>query len=345
MWPHLFATDRTLASDVIRDFDPIVPDSLPIGRPDPTSRFFLGAEPTWDDIGKRCDGEREVNKELLQTVSEPTDSFRLIVLHGPAGSGKTTTFMRVANDLAESGHLVFYARGTQRLDFDGLLRLSKEQELTGKQVFVFVDIASRHIGAIVAKEDDFRQAKGFTLLVADRTNRYASKCQRLGRLDPIEVKMPDLSEPDVHSLLNRLTSFGFLGVLKNRPYDEQVQEFMVRAKRQLLVAMREATSGKDFDLILKDEYHELVREAQIAYTVCCIAVAQGAPGVYMKHLTPCVPRSGFTKGVVIDDLLRGVLIPANETGHLLKPRHGLIAYWVATEIAPDDIKYQALSAF
>ena len=157
--------------------------------------------------------------------------------------------------------------------------------------------------------------------------------------------MPDLDESDVISVLDRLTTFGFLGALRNRSRSEQVNEFMIRAKRQMLVALREATSGKEFDAILMDEYSELTLEARLAYTICCIAVAKGAPGVYRKHLMPCIPRSRFVKGVVIEDLLRGVLVPGNETGTLLKPRHGLIAQWIANEVAPLEMRFEAVSTF
>ena len=129
-----------------------------------------------------------------------------------------------------------------------------------------------------------------------------------------------------------------------RPKLSRSEEFIVRAGRQLLVAMREATSGRGFDEILKDEYRDLPDEAKLAYLICCLAVAQGAQGVYRRHLLPCLGRTSFAKAQIIGELLNGVLISANESGTLLKPRHRVIANVVASEIAPVGLKFQAISA-
>ena len=139
--------------------------------------------------------------------------------------------------------------------------------------------------------------------------------------------------------------FGFLGVLRGKPKDEQVRAFIIRASKQLLVAMREATSGMGFDAILRSEFGELPAAGKLAYTICCLAVTAGAPGVYRRHLTPCLPDSEFRKGVLLNDQLRGVLVPANDSGTMLKPRHRLIAQWIANEVAPDALKQEATLAF
>jgi hypothetical protein len=343
-FPHLFGT-RKVQESVAGHFDPIVPGQLPKVRPDLQSRFFLGAEPTWDDIDKRRDGDRQITTALLDKAKEASDKFRLIVLHGPAGSGKTTTMMRVAHELAAVGKQVYFARGTHRISWDGMLQLIENQRNAKESVYVFVDVISRHIVPIVDATRALQDSTNLTLIVGDRTNAYVSKCLKLTLFDPVEIPMPDLAEPDVNSILDRLDKFGFLGVLKNKNRDQQVEAFMSHANRQLLVAMKEATSGKDFDLILKDEFHELVTEAQIAYLICSLAVAHGAPGVYRKHLAPCLPKSSFAKGLIIEDLLRGVLVPANYTGTMIKPRHRLIAQWIANQVAPLEMRHTAIVSF
>ena len=134
--------------------------------------------------------------------------------------------------------------------------------------------------------------------------------------------MPDLCEPDVKAIIEKLTKFGFLGELRDKTPEQQVRAFMERADKQLLVALREATSGIGFDLILQNEFNELVEPAKLAYTICCIAVAHGAPGVYLRHLMPCLGRTQFRQGVIIKDLLRGVLIPTNYHETMVKPGIG-----------------------
>jgi hypothetical protein len=253
--------------------------------------------------------------------------------------------MRAANDLAAAGKQVLFALGLERIDFDPVIEMTKDRTPAEGKLYVFVDVVSRHIGSIAARLNEFHACPHIVLVVADRTNRYATRCQRIQQLEPTVLSMPDLSEPDVRAIIEKLTEFGFLGVLKNKAHADQIHDFMVRANRQLLVALREATSGKDFDLILENEFTELAPEAQLAYAICCIAIAQGAPGVYTKHLLPCIPKSQFGKGVVVEELLRGVLVPANFTNTMVKPRHAVIAGYVANHIVPSPMKVTAITRF
>jgi tetratricopeptide (TPR) repeat protein len=120
---------------------------------------------------------------------------------------------------------------------------------------------------------------------------------------------------------------------------------MVRASKQLLVAMKEATSGKGFDIILRSEFADLSEKAQLAYLICCIAVDRGSPGVYRRHLLASLDESDFEKTALIEDMLKGIIVPANESATLVKPRHRLIAHWVSIEIANFDTKYKAISKY
>jgi hypothetical protein len=266
-----------------------------------------------------------------------------VVLHGPAGSGKTTTLMRTAAQLAGDGNRVFFAKGLDRLDLTMLIDVGRQD--TRERLFVFIDVMGRQLGAVDQVRAKLPECKGLTFVMAERSNAYFSRCQAIAEFSPVELSMPDLEEPDVRAILERLETFGYLGVLRGKPIQEQVHAFMVGASKQLLVAMREATSGKGFDAILRSEFGELQGPAQLAYTICCLAVSAGAPGVYRKHLTPCLSGTEFRKGTVVNDLLRGVLVPANDSGTMLKPRHRLIAHWIATEVAPQGIKQEAASAF
>jgi len=127
VWPHIFGPKAKAATDVTAYFDPIVPESLPLPKVTTTSRFFLGADPTWDDILKRRDGDRQVAADLEKQLREPQEDRRTFVLHGPAGSGKTTCMMRVAYNLAAAGELVLFSRSTTRLDIGGVLALAAQQ--------------------------------------------------------------------------------------------------------------------------------------------------------------------------------------------------------------------------
>ncbi len=344
-YPHaIFRSDKAVLDEgIARYFDLIVPGQLPFTRKSPPDSFFMGAEPDWYDINEARDAPRTINSEIRGNLSLNRTTFSMVILHGPAGSGTTTSMMRSAHTLASEGAQVYYAKGLERTDLTGILK--RAEEVPDKRVFVFLDVLKRYLGTIDAVRVRLQNAKNITVIVAERSNKYAQVSHALVDFNPIEIRMPDLDESDVTAIIGRLEKFGFLGVLRDKSPDRRVRLFMEHANKQLLVALREATSGQGFDTILRTEFQELVAAAQLAYTICCIAVAHGAPGVYLRHLLPCLGRAEFTKGVVIRDLLRGVLVPANPEGTMVKPRHRLIGYWVATEIAPVGVKHEAITKF
>ena len=66
-----------------------------------------------------------------------------------------------------------------------------------------------------------------------------------------------------------------IGKLKGMTQDQRISEFESKANKQLLVAMREATSGRGFNEIIEDEFKSLTpAEAQTLYL--CVALATEA---------------------------------------------------------------------
>jgi len=341
-FPHIAFSDKALSDrKVIDHFDHIVPEALPeIGaRLDP-KQFFLGAEPSWDNIAADHDGHRMINDDLLGSLIEVGKAgFSCHVLHGPAGSGKSTSLKRVAQQLAAKGKTVFFAKHEQRIDFQGIIDLARDPDRP--VVYAFIDNCHFHAGSISAFRTDLLGSR-VCLVLCDRSNTYFSRGKVIHALHPVEHKMGDLQLEDVRSIIDKLDQHGFLGELKAKSRSQQEHAFMESASRQLLVAMREATSGKGFSVIVADEYESLAPEARRLYLTACLAVSQGAPGVQKRHLLPCLGPTSISTAWILDNLLRGVLIPANKAGTLLKPRHRLIAQWVAAEVASADEKAECI---
>jgi len=306
--------------------------------------FFLGAEPTWTDIGKEHDANRKINGVLIEELdNDLSDSFECFVLHGPAGSGKSTTLMRIAYNIALAGKTVYFAKGTERIDLSPILQICTK--IRNKRVFLFIDNFRRQLGTIDELKKELKNASNLTLVLCERTNTYYNRSYTIGELGPKEHRMPDLCRDDVERIIDKLEKNHFLGALREKNRKAQIHEFMVRASKQLLVAMKEATSGKGFDVILRSEFMDLSEKAQLAYLISCIAVDSGSPGVYRRHLIASLDETDFKKTALIEDMLKGIIVPANESESLVKPRHRLIAHWISTEIAGFDVKYKAISRY
>ena len=97
LYPHQLAAierkDVSLPSELLRQFDFILPDSLPGPGVKGRSLFYLGAEPTWMDIRHNIDAQRRVSQTLTEELMSVGPGGRCFVLAGYAGSGKSTVVL------------------------------------------------------------------------------------------------------------------------------------------------------------------------------------------------------------------------------------------------------------
>jgi hypothetical protein len=157
--------------------------------------------------------------------------------------------------------------------------------------------------------------------------------------------MPALSREECERILDKLDEFGVLGDLRGKSRTDQLRQFLGRSKKQLLVAMKEATSGRGFDAILTHEFNTLSGEnARLAYLIACMAYMHGAP-VRRRHLLACLGGTDIDKALILRNYLREVIVPWHESEELFSPRHRLIANEVATEIAPIGLRSAAILSF
>jgi hypothetical protein len=301
------------------------------------SHFLLGSSPSWEDIGAGLDAEREINGNVLglvrQALLSTRDSTRVIIMSGPAGSGKTTIAKRVSALAASEGFGVYFAEKEGR---------PVPQEVTGylkfldrRALLVFDEATDdlRLIRDLVVQCEDLR-VKPVMFLTA-RTNDLAVKrylLQGIGK--PDELRVPDLSDSDIHAILVTLEQQGLLGQLRGLGYDQRVQVFKHKAKKQILVAMREATRGRGFDEIIEEEFKTIVpEEAQLLYLIAAIPSMHHYT-IKRGDLIAAMELSPSETSSLIEENLSGVLIEYENDAQRLQIRHPLIAEHVVVEAAP-----------
>ena len=344
-FPHMVGSiDAGLLQDrgdLLREFDFV--SVIETGAdPPPRSLFLLGAEPTWADIAYNLDASRGITHSLRSIVADAPPRINIVALLGPAGSGKSTCCRRLAWELARDGHSVYFAKGMQRFTPKILGQLA--DDLQDASAIVFIDDVVTHLASL----NEVLQTAGnarITIVVADQSHLLAPRLQEFALAPRYVATMPHLNQPDSEAVLDKLRRAGLLGVLAGRTRSEQIDAFLVRARKQLLVAMKEATSGKGFDVILAQEYDSLVsQEAKMAYVVACLAHAHGPP-VARRHLLACIDGSDLTKATVLRNQLQDVLIAWHENIDYLVPRHQVIAKQVIEETAPRDVVRIAIVRF
>lgn len=201
-------------------------------------------------------------KRILPQLKEAAAGRKVPVFlfTGAGGAGKSVVMERLGLDLTkiEKPSVVVL-----RLPKESVLDAKDVQhdyfkavnEAKAKVVALFIDEASHSASGIrtlldLARREHFR----LCCFLADQTNK---RDQLPNDPDAHEYALGKLTDQEIHDLLAHLERTGNLGVLKDKSASERFEFFKAFADNQLLVALREATTGKRFDTIIQEEWERI----------------------------------------------------------------------------------------
>jgi len=319
--------------------------------------FFKGAEATWADIRDDVAPPRQAMWDILEAMlDELTDAAlpaSAYLVSGHAGTGKSTVLRQLAFLLARDFDMpvLVHMSGTP-LNAEHLRQVAEAND--GKRVVVVV-----HGGADVCEElAEFvvvarRQRLPVTLLIEERTNQWNTAVARCRTsFSPEVYELGPLSPDEIDAILDALAKHGALGVLEGCDRAAQVAHFAAVADKELLVALREITTGTTFDRIVIDEYNRIPSDlGREAYEY---VAAVGQVDLYIRysnlvHLLGCgwqtLARAVLpqTEGVLLSSDLVGR--SRHTMGYKLRVRHPVIASIVFDAAAPtDQSRYDILAS-
>jgi len=236
--------------------------------------YYRGYDSGFGGIVADLDVRRSVSDTIivdaiLADEKDRKSNVDLFLIKGAAGNGKTTILKRIAWEAAtEYEALVLWLKDAGALRCDMLNEISAR---TQKRLFIFIDRAA-------TKVDEIQSALNFaktrniklTVITAERDNEWNSRCEALENYTSESYPVHYFSETEIHKLLEKLEKHRALGLLAKHTYSERIVAFMERAKRQILVALHEATLGRPFEEIIADEYRRIIpEEAQVLYLDIC----------------------------------------------------------------------------
>ena len=321
-------TDDILA-DVARNFE-ILDEQIRLQEPN-TAEFFLGAQPNWGTITVEADAPRDLRDDVLASVLEDfhldSGDVRFTLIHAEAGSGKSTLLRRIGVDLALTWERQVVAlKPFGSLDFLSLERIASASE---ERIFVLIDDAvtvAHELSRLIASA---RRAKTkLTILASARTNEWREVQEDFGVSADDEFEISQLSRDEIEGILKTLEDHDSLGMLSGVSHETQVAAFETRAAKQLLVAMREATEGRNFVDIIVNEYDRIPSpDGQRAYLLVASLHRFGIwtrAGLLHRALDIPLKDLGWsvlkptTKVIVAQE-------PLGETDYYYTTRHPLIA--------------------
>ena len=272
-----FRSKDTVISDTCRSFltrDVQHVRSTTSERVDPR-HFYRGLGSDWAAIEQNLDVRRELADTILTDVvlAEPwdhPDAVEVILIKGHAGSGKSVLLRRIAWDASHDYNAV-----ALMLQPQSSLVPSAIRELLAAiddRLYLFIDDAADRAREITTLLREIgNEGKRITVLLAERLNEWNIGGSGVDPYVSEQYLIPYLELPEINSLIDLLARHRALGTLEQSSHDERVAAFVQRAGRQLLVALHEATLGRPFEDIIKDEYDNIVpAEAQEIYLSICV---------------------------------------------------------------------------
>ena len=132
-----------------------------------------------------------------------------------------------------------------------------------------------------------------------------------------------------------------LGKLQGMGQTERIREFEYRAKKQLLVAMREATSGKGFDEIIEDEFQCIEpHEAKLLCLCCALATASGYD-LKIEEFVGCSRKTPAEALHFLHRNLNGIVVHSGSDQSSVAVRHQRIADYYVDKCAGTDMLSEA----
>jgi hypothetical protein len=170
------------------------------------------------------------------------------------------------------------------------------------------------------------------LIFGARLNVFERQLKKIEERPDAQVfELVDLSDGEIRGLLDVLERHSQLGKLAAMTSDQRVDEFRIRAKKQILVAMREATQGYGFDEIVKDEFNQLdSRESRILFLCAAVATAE-LIDLSREQLLACSEEGPANALVTVRRSLRG-LLTEDERGRVAA-RHPIVAELIVNILA------------
>lgn len=300
------------------------------------SMFLMGASPRWEDLFRGLDTPRTVTEEIFRYISAlfgARDSLHLIPILGSAGCGKSTILRRLGVRLIQAGRSVYFTR-SERLPAPSVIRGALES-IGGRTVLLFdnSEVILSVLTTILQEVASLDRPP--IVVIASRTNDFDRLWGRFkGAAEIKEVHVPNLDREEIKKIIQILEENGLLGQLQGMSQSNRIREFEERAHKQILVAMREATSGRGFDEIIKDEFQRLVpEETKLLYL--CVALATDAgysidKGEFVRFAS--VPPAEALE--LLDRNLRDIIIYLDQRNDMLMLRHQQIAEYVVGQSAP-----------
>lgn len=225
--------------------------------------FYKGYFENWDPIIKNLDVNRYLKDSILQDIIfddsfQEKNSSYLFCVKGYAGSGKSVLLRRIAWESAVTFEkFCIFLKANVALRTEPIIEL---YNYVKDRIYLFIDdLINNEAGVIHLLNKLDKEGIPITIIGTASTN-LLNEAETLQTYVDEDYELTYLTEKEIEELIAKLTLHKSLGYLINKSLADQKEALSEQSGRVLLVALHEATGGKNFEEIILNEYNSIHNE-------------------------------------------------------------------------------------
>ena len=249
---HLIAKSKLISSPQYREHN-----RRQIGK-----LFYEGYGPTWNCILGNIHVSLHQYETLAIEIGQALDGdARVICITGEAGSGKSTLTYVAALALAESRGISVYEYRDDSTSIKAVFAALRKfhDDIEHSRMLVLVDnlhLYSDELGEVLHDA----KFNFVTVLTSCRQSEWNSRIATHLPADTVLFNLNRFSQQDIPLIIEKVSRYMASPKFTRLPYETKNQRFLW-SKRQLLIALREATESEEFENIIKDELQNIKEPA------------------------------------------------------------------------------------
>lgn len=312
--------------------------------PNKRKDFLLGTTPTWADMYYNLDAPRTLTTELFKNIEIHFDDIEKRIhckaILGNAGSGKSTVLKRLCVNLVNAGRTVYFSH-LERLPHISVF--IETLEMLNERVIIAIDNAELNLRELVEIASALNNIKFPPIFIlASRSNifeRISNQYKPLINLEQHEMK--NLDRDEIVAVIQKLDENNLLGKLKGLTSNQRIIEFENKARKQILVAMREATEGKDFESIMRSEFEDIGNDEGKLLCLCTALTTEAGFTISRQDFTSFSSKPPAEALDILERILKGLILKVGVRDEKLMIRHRMIANFLIESCASSELVKQA----
>ena len=302
-------------------------------------QFYKGFQPTWKDIIDEIPAKLTILDHCISIIE--IENQKIIPLIGPAGSGKTTLLMMICYQLCRSPEFTVYFLTQPLSKLDKTLEELERASPNVKQIYVAIDNVDFVADQLTVILKSGRLCKT-TIICAERENSWSKRTKhKLANYFKAPIMVREFSEIDAKNILDKIKLYGSWTNLGQMTPQQRIYTLINGAKKQLLIALLEATYGRGFEEIIESDYAALTTEEEKIFLLVVGVITDKHCDAPIGLVDRALSAIGILSGsLVLAENLAGIVI---KRGDKLTVRHPVYVRYLLERVVDPKLTATSIS--